>query len=96
MTKTMKTKWTEFSKNHPIAKKVLIYGGLAVAFCIEGKIIYEKGLSDGYKDMAETLFHWLHGEFPEEYLKIDGMIRKDPNKISGATLEKYMPEKMKK
>lgn len=96
MLEKLKLKWKVFSKNHPVAANVIIYGGFSIAFCVEGKIIYEKGLSDGYKDMAETMFGWLHGEFPEEYLKIDGMITKDPNKISGVTLEKYMPEKMKK
>ena len=96
MTKTMKTKWTEFSKNHPIAKKVLIYGGLAVAFYVEGKVVYEKGLIDGYKDMAETMFGWLHGEFPEEFHSIDVAIKNDPSKLYDKTLEKYGPEHMKK
>lgn len=92
MLENLKSKWKEFGEKHPTGKKIIVYGGLATIFIVEGKIMYEAGVKTGSEKMAHMLFHWLNGEFPEETYKILNTTYLNPGIASKEVLSKYYHE----
>lgn len=92
MLENLKSKWKEFGEKYPTGKKVIVYGGLALATITGGRLIYAAGLEKGSEEMAHMLFHWLNGEFPEETYKILRTTYLNPSIASKEVLSKYYHE----